>query len=98
MLPIFQTILLLLLFESYLPAAVVEGKYEYSCNPLVAKRFCLMGCLACYETFGRNVYNLAHCCYDCKVTGAYVIDYGPSNCSRKYLFDEYKKRKPMSYI
>ncbi|VDI52948.1 Hypothetical predicted protein [Mytilus galloprovincialis] len=65
--------------------SVQMSPYGLACDPRDVRRSCLMGCLGCFEAFGGSTYNLAACCYDCKITDAVLIDDGPTRCSSKYL-------------
>lgn len=82
----FQAIwLCMFLLSTLLVLTSGMSPYGLACDPRDVHRSCLLGCLGCFEVFGGNKYNLAACCYDCKITDAVLIDDGPVRCSPKYL-------------
>ncbi|CAI9715859.1 Hypothetical predicted protein [Octopus vulgaris] len=87
---IYSKAIVILLLYCVSTSCISLGYQGYVCNPRFAQQYCLMGCLSCMEYYGVQVYNLAHCCYDCQVTGARLIDNGPDKCSMKYIRDTYR--------
>ncbi|KAL5008635.1 hypothetical protein ScPMuIL_014216 [Solemya velum] len=80
-----QTTLLILLFLVSVPYIQSKATFDYACDPRNAQLSCLLGCLGCLESYGRDMYNMASCCQDCRETGAEKIDDGPAQCSNKYI-------------
>ncbi|KAL3874112.1 hypothetical protein ACJMK2_037172 [Sinanodonta woodiana] len=62
-----------------------KGLFDYACDPREAELSCLMGCLGCFEYYGGEMYNMAACCKECKLTRAKVIDDGPVKCSARFI-------------
>ncbi|KAK6999064.1 hypothetical protein BgiMline_008688 [Biomphalaria glabrata] len=62
------------------------------CNPNQVKMSCIMGCFSCFDTYGVDIYNMAACCRDCRLTDADIIDEGPSKCSTQYIRSSWLKR------
>ncbi|XP_059162527.1 uncharacterized protein LOC131945908 [Physella acuta] len=72
--------------------ATARASTSLECNPRSAKMSCLMGCFGCFEAFGVELYDMAACCRDCRLTNAEIIDDGPSRCSRDYIRRSWLKR------
>ncbi|RUS86570.1 hypothetical protein EGW08_005651 [Elysia chlorotica] len=62
------------------------------CNPREVKMSCIMGCYGCLKTFGVELYELASCCRDCRISNLDIIDDGPARCSSKYIRKSWLKR------
>ncbi|KAK6183645.1 hypothetical protein SNE40_011081 [Patella caerulea] len=91
----FQTRLLLL--TTILAVLVIveneaRSHYQLACDPRSAHMSCLMGCLTCFDSYGGELYDTAACCRDCQDYNANLIDYGPADCSHKYIRSSWLKR------
>ncbi|GFR58627.1 hypothetical protein ElyMa_003484700 [Elysia marginata] len=62
------------------------------CNPREVKMSCIMGCYGCLKAFGVELYDLAACCRDCRISEMDLIDDGPAKCSSKYIRQSWLKR------
>ncbi|CAL1537784.1 unnamed protein product [Lymnaea stagnalis] len=71
---------------------VLARSSSLECNPIQVKMTCLLGCFACFQAYGVELYDMAACCRDCRLTNADVIDEGPSRCSRDYIRKSWLKR------
>ena len=62
------------------------------CDPRSIRRTCMQGCLSCWGTYGGELYDMAACCRKCRITKAFLIDDGPTNCSREHVRSSWLKR------
>ena len=62
------------------------------CDPRSMRTSCLRGCLSCWDAYGGELYDMAACCRKCRITNAYMIDDGPSNCSKEHIRMSWLKR------
>ncbi|OWF47229.1 hypothetical protein KP79_PYT10640 [Mizuhopecten yessoensis] len=72
--------------------AQARPNFALSCDHREVRESCLYGCLGCLEVFGVQLYDMAACCHDCKVTRAVLVDDGPVRCSDKYIHESWIKR------
>uniref|UniRef100_A0A0B6ZAG8 Uncharacterized protein n=2 Tax=Arion vulgaris TaxID=1028688 RepID=A0A0B6ZAG8_9EUPU len=85
-------VLLVTIFLTTTHVTWARTSTSLECNPSQVKMSCLMGCFGCFEAFGVEMYDMAACCRDCRITNADVIDDGPSQCSRDYIRRSWLKR------
>ncbi|CAG5136854.1 unnamed protein product, partial [Candidula unifasciata] len=83
---------LLTIFLAVTHVTWARSPTSLECNPSQVKMSCLMGCFGCFEAFGVEMYDMAACCRDCRITNADFIDDGPSRCSRDYIRSSWLKR------
>ena len=82
------------MFSSLIFIHVVDsaGLFEYACDPRASKPTCLLGCLGCFEYYGGDMYNMAACCQECKLTQEVIIDDGPVQCSQRFIKGSWMRR------
>ena len=62
------------------------------CDSRTMQTSCLRGCLSCWDAYGGELYDMAACCRRCRMTKAFIIDDGPSNCSMEHIRISWLKR------
>ncbi|XP_005107613.1 uncharacterized protein LOC101849491 [Aplysia californica] len=87
-----QGLSLLLLVLLSMDTTYARSRPSLECNPHQVKMSCLMGCFGCFEAFGVQLYDMAACCRDCRLSDADVIDDGPTRCSPRYIRRSWLKR------
>ncbi|GFO16899.1 hypothetical protein PoB_004340400 [Plakobranchus ocellatus] len=87
-----RLLMLVLLCACALQPAQARSSTSLLCNPSEVKMTCLLGCYGCLEGFGVELYDMAACCRDCKITGMDIVDDGPARCSSKYIRKSWLKR------
>ena len=66
--------------------------FDYACDPRSSEITCLLGCLGCFEYYGGQMYNMAACCQECKVTQSRLLDDGPDKCSQRFIKGSWMRR------